>query len=98
MLVSQLAGIATVWQRESHVLWRETPKSVLVLTHRANEPLRLEGAVMFVWMALECPATDAELIAWVAACVALPTALVECDVVAAREALCTCGAIVESRG
>ncbi len=70
----------------------------MILLDDQSEPLKLEGAAMFLWVALARPATDEQVVETATAVAGMATEEILNDVVEARVALCRIGAIVTSAG
>ncbi|HEV7524748.1 MAG TPA: hypothetical protein VGP92_07275 [Acidimicrobiia bacterium] len=94
--MSAVAEPTTVWRRNDTALTRLTSRSVLLTTAQSDEMHRLEGTAMFVWLELETPATDEQLVGGVAAGIGVEGDDVRGFVLAARRTLVEIGAIVES--
>ncbi len=85
---------ATIWRRGDDIRERRTARSVLIMLPGADVPLKLEGATIFVWDALERPATDPELVHAIGLRLERTDDDVRADVFGARTALCAHGAVV----
>ena len=94
--MSEVAEATTVWRRNDTVLTRFTSRSVLLMASQNDEMHRLEGAALFVWLELERPATDEQLVRSVAARIGVDGAEVQTFVLTARQTLAEIDAIVGS--
>lgn len=94
--MSAVAEATTVWRRSDTALTRLTSRSVLVMTSPSDEMHRLEGTALFVWLELENPATDEQLVRNVAAGLGVGVAEVRTFVLSARQTLVEIGAIMGS--
>jgi hypothetical protein len=59
--LNAVAGPATAWRRNPHAVSRVTPRSVLLSLGADTDTIKLEGAAVAVWEALDEPATELEL-------------------------------------
>jgi len=94
--MSAVAEATTVWRRSDTTLTRVTSRSALLMMSPSDEMHRLEGAALFVWLELEHPATDEQLVRNVAAGLGTAPADVRAFVLSARRTLVEIGAIVGS--
>ena len=94
--MSAVAEATTVWRRSDASLTRVTLRVVLLTTAPSDEVHRLEGAAQFVWLELEHPSTDKQLVRKVAARLGTGVTEVRTFVLTARHMLVEIGAIVGS--
>ena len=55
-----------LWRREPSVLFRATPRSLIVFARDGMEPVRVEGSAVVVWRMLESPRRTSDVVALVA--------------------------------
>ena len=83
-----------VWRRHPGALARAVPGSVLLALPGRDDVAKLEGGARLVWDALASPATDADLVARIAATHAVAAGVAAGDVVATRAELEHAGMVV----
>ncbi len=91
-----VAGRTFAWRRNSNVMSRVTPRSVLLALPAGEGPVKLEGAAAFVWDALDVPATQDTLVATLAAQFATTPDALRSDIATALEDLAALRVIVAS--
>jgi hypothetical protein len=91
--MSAVAGRTTTWRRNPRALARHAPGCVIVAGIGPETPLKLEGAAAFIWLVLDRPASEHDLIAAIAVAAESSSEAVESDVVAAVADLSALGVI-----